>query len=187
MAVIRICCDGARSGNHGPLGIAAALVSGSRQRTASIGVHDDAPEWFDPALPTAYHALMNILTHPALARVLTRAKSDPEVLAVLLFGSRARGDGSAASDFDVCLVLRPEPASDLARAQKRLEYLAGADLDIAIFQQLPLYIQSRVLKEGTVLFVRDEDALYELATRTARAFERFRPIYRGYLEQVSRD
>lgn len=130
---------------------------------------------------------MDTVSHPVLARLVARAKSDPEVLAVLLFGSRSRGDPSPGSDFDVCLALGSEPGSDLAPVHKRLEYLAEADLDITVFQQLPLHIRSRVLKEGTVLFVRDEDALYALAARTARAFDGFRHIYRRYLDQVARD
>ena len=42
------------------------------------------------------------------------------------------------------------------------------------------------IKDGRVLFVRDEDALYALAVHTARAFEGFRHIYRGYLEEIAR-
>jgi hypothetical protein len=42
------------------------------------------------------------------------------------------------------------------------------------------------LKEGRVLACRNDDALYEVARRTARAFEDFRHIYQGYLEEVSR-
>jgi hypothetical protein len=38
-----------------------------------------------------------------------------------------------------------------------------------------------------VVFVRDEDRLYELAIRTARAFEDFRPYYQRYLDAVARD
>jgi hypothetical protein len=34
--------------------------------------------------------------------------------------------------------------------------------------------------------VKDEDALYEVAFRTAQAFEDFKHIYRDYLEQVAR-
>ena len=131
--------------------------------------------------------MANVITQRALDRLLARAKRDRDVLAVLLFGSRAREEAGPGSDIDVCLVLGGQPGSDPGASEKRLEYLAEADLDVVVFQQLPLYIRSRALKEGTVLFVRDEDALYDLATRTARAFERFRPTYRAYLEQVSRD
>ena len=130
---------------------------------------------------------MDAVTHPLLIRLSAQVKSDPEVLAAILFGSRARGDASSESDFDVCLVLGPDIRSDLAAAHKRLVYLAEADLDFVIFQQLPLHIRSRVHKEGKVIFVRDEDALYALAIRTARAFEAFRHVYRQYLDQVSRD
>jgi predicted nucleotidyltransferase len=128
---------------------------------------------------------MNV--HSGVARVVARAKGDPQVLAVILFGSRARGDATAKSDFDVCLVLRADASSDLRAAEKRLEYLAEADVDLAVFQQLPLNIRSRVLKDGSVLFVRDEDALYALAIRTARAWEDFRHIHRLYLDEVARD
>lgn len=129
---------------------------------------------------------MDPMSVPALDRLVARAKHDPEVLAVLLFGSRARGDATTRSDYDVCLVLAAEPASDLAAAHKRLDYLAEADLDLVLFQQLPLHIRSRVLKEGVVLFVRDEDRLYDLAISTTRAFEDFRHIHREYLDQVAR-
>lgn len=123
----------------------------------------------------------------AVARIVARAQDDPAILAVILFGSRARGEATAGSDFDVCLVLASDSHSGLSDAEKRLEYLAEGDVDLAVFQQLPLYIRSRVLKEGSVLFVRDEDALYALAIRTARAWEGFRHIHRMYLDAVARD
>jgi hypothetical protein len=59
-------------------------------------------------------------------------------------------------------------------------------LDIHVYQQLPLYIRKRILKEGETLFCRDEDALYELAFRTVQEFEDFKRIYYGYLEEVAR-
>jgi hypothetical protein len=130
---------------------------------------------------------MDSIGDAALARLIARVKHDPEVLAVLLFGSRARGEASSGSDVDVCLVLAGEPVSALAAAHKRLDYLAEAEVDLILFHQLPLHIRRRVLKEGVVLFVRDEEALYALATRTARAFEGFRHIQRAYLGQVARD
>jgi predicted nucleotidyltransferase len=122
-----------------------------------------------------------------LDKLLERACQDAEVLAVLLFGSVARGEQTVRSDIDVCLVLMPHstPYERTLLSHKRLEYLTHFDLDVQIFQALPIYIRSRVLKEGQVLFVRDEDLLYEIAFRTAQAFEDFKPIYYRYLEQVA--
>ena len=121
-----------------------------------------------------------------LTALLARAEQDPEVLAVILFGSRARGESAPDSDVDICLVLEPRSYSDLELSKKKLDYLAEFDLDIHIYQQLPLYIRHRVLKEGKVLFCRDEEALYDLAFRTIREYEDFKHIYREYLEEIAR-
>lgn len=122
-----------------------------------------------------------------IENLLARARQDMDVLAVFLFGSTARQEQSAASDVDICLVVKPraQPFEASALSGKRLEYLKDFSLDVRIFQQLPLYIQVRVLKEGRVLFVKDEDRLYELAFRTAQAFEDFKHIYYGYLKEVA--
>jgi hypothetical protein len=120
-----------------------------------------------------------------LERLIARAREDPTVLAVILFGSAARGEATSASDVDVCLVLDPRAADQPER--RRLEYLAGFDLDVQVFQALPLYMRPRVLREGRVLLSKDDDRLYELAIRTAKAFEDFKPYYRRYLEAVLDD
>jgi predicted nucleotidyltransferase len=123
----------------------------------------------------------------ALERVIGLARNDPAVLAVILFGSQARSEAASSSDVDVCLVLEPGVPVDLSASRKRLDYLTEADLELVIFQQLPLVVRSRVLREGQVLFVKETDRLYELAIRTARAFERFRHHHRRYLDAVGRD
>ena len=41
-------------------------------------------------------------------------------------------------------------------------------------------------KDGTVLYARDEDALYAVAIRTPRSWEGFRHIHRQYLDEVLR-
>ncbi|MEW6248877.1 MAG: nucleotidyltransferase domain-containing protein [Nitrospirota bacterium] len=127
---------------------------------------------------------INAMT-PRLTRFLEEVRQDEAVLAVILFGSRARGEHTPASDTDLCLVLPfgKDAAGD--QVTIRMRYLKDADLDLRIFQQLPLYVRRRVLKEGVVLFCRDLDALYAMAYRTAQAFEDFKLIYRQYLEQVA--
>jgi predicted nucleotidyltransferase len=125
-------------------------------------------------------------TEKKLEQLLKRVQKDNEILAVLLFGSMARGEQTAGSDVDICLVLQRQKYNSLAFSRKKLTYLQQSDLDVHIFQQLPLYIRRRVVKEGKVLFVRNLDALYDLAFRTAQEFEDFKPIYRTYLAEVAR-
>jgi len=119
-------------------------------------------------------------------RILAKAKEDAEVVAVLLFGSWARSESTSGSDVDICLVLRPGNYDSSALFQKRLSYLKESNADVHIFSQLPLYIRQRVLREGKVLLCRDEDLLYEIAFRTAQAFEDFKHIYHSYLEEIAR-
>jgi predicted nucleotidyltransferase len=119
-----------------------------------------------------------------LDRLLGMVKQDEELLAVILFGSAARNEQAPVSDVDICLVVTPKPFRPNTLSHKRLEYMKDNSLDVHIFQQFPLYIRVRVLKEGRILFVRDEDQLYELAFRTAQAFEDFKHIYYGYLKEV---
>ena len=122
-------------------------------------------------------------------KLIGKVRHDPEVLAVIVFGSRARGDGREDSDLAVCLVLQPKDYSELELTHKRLEYLGlfgSPDLDIQVYQQLPLYIRRRVLKEGEILLCRDQERLYELAFRTVQEFKDFKHIYEGYLEEVAR-
>jgi predicted nucleotidyltransferase len=121
-----------------------------------------------------------------LERLLTLARDDENVLAVILFGSGARGDHHAGSDVDVCLVLTAGPRDAATVGHILLSYASAVDLDVQVFQRLPLYVRRRVLKEGRVLFVRDEDALYDEAFRTVRAYESFRPRYQAYLAEVAR-
>jgi len=121
-----------------------------------------------------------------LARLIERAKRDERILAVILFGSVARNQASHASDVDVCLVADREVAAPGPRAELRMEYAGNFDLDLSLYRDLPLYLRRRVLADGRVLFVRDEDSLYDLALRTVQEFEDYRPLYEAYLEEVAR-
>lgn len=118
-----------------------------------------------------------------LGKMMKEVVNDEDILAVMLFGSYARN--KKFSDVDVCIILQPRNFDASSLSKKRLEYLADfPSFDIRIFQQLPLYIRMRVLKDGKIIFCRDEDALYDLAMRAIREFESFKPIYYTYLEGV---
>ena len=120
-----------------------------------------------------------------LEKFVEIAAQDSSVLAVFLFGSHAREEEHEASDIDVCLVLKSELQNELYLSEKKHEYLSQFDLDVQVFQQLPLFMRHRILRDGRVLFVRDEDLLYERAFRTAQHYEDFRHRHEAYLEEVA--
>jgi len=124
-----------------------------------------------------------------LNRLLDIAKQDKDIIAVLLFGSTAREEQHPKSDIDICLVLIPQkkPYNNLYMSHKRLKYLSQSDMDIQIYQQMPLYIKTRILKEGKILFVKNENLLYDIAIKTVKEFEDFKHIYNSYLEEVARN
>ena len=64
-------------------------------------------------------------------KLVAQASQETDVLAVILFGSVARGEQTAHSDVDICLLLTPERVRDKSvLSRKRLEYLAQFDLDV---------------------------------------------------------
>lgn len=123
---------------------------------------------------------MNLLT-----KLIDIATKDKEVAAVMLFGSVARKDQSPVSDIDVCVILRMSKYTPKFLSEKKLHYLKQVDLDIQIYQQVPLYIRQRVLKEGKILYCRDEDELYDIAFKTIQEYGDFEHGYREYLNEVA--
>lgn len=115
--------------------------------------------------------------------ILTKAKKDSKVLAVALFGSSIKSNQHR--DIDICLFLKNK-ISNLEMSDLKLKYLKFADknIDIQIFQQLPLYIRVRILKEGIILLSKDEDRLYDIAFQTIKEFNLYEKLYEMYLEKI---
>lgn len=128
---------------------------------------------------------MDARNRKAIDQLLARVQNDPAVLAVILFGSVARHEQGPRSDVDVCLVLNPALPRP-ARASMRLAYSKESDLDVQIYQDLPVFVRRRVLREGKVLLVKDENLLYDVAFRTMKEVEDFRRIHDDYLGRVAR-
>ncbi len=110
---------------------------------------------------------------------------DKEVVATILFGSYARSEPNR--DINLCLVLNKK-LPNILMSKKRLKYssLFPNKFDINIFQQLPLYIRKRVLKEGKVLLCKDENQLYDIAFSTLKEFDMYKKIYYNYLVQCKK-
>lgn len=116
-----------------------------------------------------------------LKELIQMAKGDKEILAVIIFGSFARRE--KFEDIDICLVLDKKYDS-LKMSRKALKLSVSKNFDVHVFQQLPLYLKPRILREGKIIFCRNRDALYDIAFLAIKEFEDFKPIYQAHMEAV---
>ncbi|MBN2042391.1 MAG: nucleotidyltransferase domain-containing protein [Candidatus Aenigmarchaeota archaeon] len=119
---------------------------------------------------------------------MEEARRDENVIAVIMFGSRVRGGTRKDSDVDVCLVLKRGrmDRESLFRTELKYTGIAKSDkLDISLFQTLPVFIKTRVLREGKVLLSKNDEMLYDIAFSTIKEFEEFKKYYYEYLGAVA--
>lgn len=102
---------------------------------------------------------------------------------IILYGSVARERAMKSSDIDICIYYRTEKEEELSKFRlKLLSALCRDDYDVQIYQQVPLYMRTEILK-GTVLYVREREFLYAVALETIKDFESFRPRFYDYIYQ----
>ena len=108
--------------------------------------------------------------------IILKASSDPEIIAVVLFGSRLNRE--RYRDTDICLFTK-----GCLKRDKRMEYLScfGDKYDIQVFSELPLYIRANVLKDGRILLDKDYHALFDIYRETIQAFDLFKPHFDAFL------
>jgi uncharacterized protein len=114
-------------------------------------------------------------------KLILKAKKDPKIIAIALFGSTLKTKGR---DIDLCLFL-DKKYSNLTLSRIRLKYLKEFNYDIQIFQALPLYIKSRILKQGKILYSKNTPELYEIYFQTIKEFGFYKKMYEIYLQNVS--
>ena len=102
--------------------------------------------------------------------VLDRAISaipKEKVVAILLYGSVARGEEKPLSDIDLCVIAERGILRD---EKERILVHASPTLDITLFWDLPLPIRFRVLREGKLLWGDEGLALHRIRRSTLRCY-----------------
>ena len=96
-----------------------------------------------------------------------------KVLFIALFGSKAEGYSRETSDYDVAVYYE---GTKEERYEFLLRLLGSIDenVDIKIFQDLPLVLKSKILSHGKMLYVKDYDRLLEIANKIRWEYEDFR-------------
>ena len=85
-----------------------------------------------------------------------------DILAILLYGSAAKGDETPRSDLDICIVLpsRKYMKDILNQIYAKLDVFTKK-YDVRFFEELPLYIQINIIESNKIIYSKDIYELYE--------------------------
>ncbi len=119
-----------------------------------------------------------------LDSLIQKAKNQPEILAVSLYGSFVKE--TKFRDIDVCIFIFPVIYNNFDKLHFVTTFMGDFPeiFDIHIYQDLPLYIQERVLNDGKILFNRDFDTLFDIYEKTHKDYDLFIPHFRHYLGEA---
>lgn len=116
----------------------------------------------------------------AMARLAAALAARPEVRTAYVFGSAVKGS-DAPRDLDVAVVGGSGTSlGELLRAQVDLERAVGVPIDLHEFERLPVDLQFRVVREGTVMVDRDPPARIRREIEVMNAYHDLAP----YLERI---
>jgi predicted nucleotidyltransferase len=124
-----------------------------------------------------------------LARLDNLFAAEPVIVAYL-FGSQARGDAGPLSDVDVAVLIQDGLSSSEALVLRlRLMEAIGLALcvervDVVILNDAPYLLQHRVIRDGRILFCRDELARARYEFGVLRAYLDFRHYEDRYFQAM---
>jgi predicted nucleotidyltransferase len=118
-----------------------------------------------------------MVNRKSISPVTEELRTKESVIALILFGSVARGQSRQDSDIDLCVLTRtniPEP--------ERMDILSygSRKIDVSLFHDLPLTIRFRVLKEGKIIFCKDALYLHRTTVATVREYLDCAPLIKKH-------
>jgi len=118
----------------------------------------------------------------SLAQAVKELKKYKEIQGIYLFGSVAKGRNKPLSDIDLALVTTP-----LSTTRKAEITLALPEkYDISLFLDLPISIRYKILKEGKIIYNKNNLFLKRAQISTFNQYLDFRPILERRIKKVLR-
>ena len=118
----------------------------------------------------------------ALRSLLSSAA--PEILAVYLYGSRARGEARAQSDVDLGILLHATPAAKLKSVARDVEAVVERRLRLpaqaVVLNNASADLVHRVLRDGILLLDRDRIARIRFEVQSRNEYFDLAPVRRRY-------
>ncbi len=111
-------------------------------------------------------------------KTVKELKEHPKVMAIILFGSYAKGTQKPISDVDIAVIVKDPDKS----IEAEVSSFSSNVFDVVNFHRLPLYIQFEVLKYGKPLFVRDAEYFLDIKRNVLKEYLEMSYLY----ERMSR-
>ena len=113
--------------------------------------------------------------------VCARLKRIRAVKAIYLFGSYAKGENRPFSDIDMCVIAGKKMSK---KTRENILSNSSNKFDISLFWMLPINIRFRVVREGRLLFCRDELFLHRAKIKAIKDYLDFKYILNRASAQV---
>lgn len=113
---------------------------------------------------------------------LSRLFKINEILAILLFGSKAKGE-SLARDIDICIVA-PDAKNRAMLLLEIFSKIHKQNYDIWLFEELPLYMKAEIIKNHKILWCKDDYKLYNYFAKIMRIWSDQEIRIRTYIKEL---
>lgn len=115
-----------------------------------------------------------------ISSIIRSLEGSDRVEFIVLYGSVSEGNVRQGSDMDICILYAGDEFERSAFRFSVLSALMDDEIDVHMFNDLPLYIRKDIFK-GRVLYCKDEVRFHDLAYIERRRFEDFAPRYHDYI------
>jgi uncharacterized protein len=115
--------------------------------------------------------------------LLSRSWSD-EIQFIILYGSVSQGYARYNSDIDLVIRITGNKEHLTLISKELILKKPYDDLDIRLFDLLPIYIQKDAIK-GLILYCQDKIKLYDLAYVTIKKYQAFKPYLDDYIGEAT--
>ncbi|NVM05240.1 MAG: nucleotidyltransferase domain-containing protein [Candidatus Helarchaeota archaeon] len=112
-------------------------------------------------------------------------EKDKDVLLGYLFGSYAKNTQNILSDIDFAILLKENENNFLIN--KKMEYIGKLieifkvnQVDLIILNNAPIFLQYVIIKDGILVFSRNEKARVSYETTVVREFLDIKPLFDYY-------
>jgi len=113
-----------------------------------------------------------------LAKKINNIKKNKKIMAVYLFGSSVNNKQNPLSDIDICIF------GEFNSIEKNeIERNFSEKYDLSFFNELPIWIKIRVLKEGRALYIKNKDEMFRISLNTMKEYEDFKPLIINRIKQ----